>query len=115
MPHGHGPSASGRHLGALGAAFAITATFMVVELAAGLATSSLALLSGAAPMVTDVVGVGLGLLALLAARRATPGGRRRCGLYRGEVLAALANAVLLFGVAASVLVEAVLRFTDPPA
>jgi cobalt-zinc-cadmium efflux system protein len=115
MSHGHGHSASGRHLGALGAAFAITATFMVVELAAGLATSSLALLSDAAHMVTDVVGVGLALLAILAARRATPSASRTFGLYRAEVLAALANAVLLFGVAAYVLVEAALRFADPPA
>ncbi|HEY4419790.1 MAG TPA: cation diffusion facilitator family transporter, partial [Pseudonocardia sp.] len=40
--------------------------------------------------------------------------RRTFGLYRAEVLAALANAVLLFGVAAWVVVEAVHRFTDPP-
>jgi cobalt-zinc-cadmium efflux system protein len=114
MGHGHA-SASGRHLGALTAAFVITAAFMVVELATGLATSSLALLSDAAHMVTDVVGVGLALVAILAARRASPRASRTFGLYRAEVLAALANAVLLFGVAAYVLVEAVLRFADPPA
>jgi len=116
MDHGHGhASASGRHLGALTAAFVITAAFMVVELATGLATSSLALLSDAAHMVTDVVGVGLALVAILAARRAKTRASRTFGLYRAEVLAALANAVLLFGVAAYVLVEAVLRFADPPA
>ncbi len=114
MDHGHA-SASGRHLGALTAAFAVTAAFMVVELATGLATSSLALLSDAAHMVTDVVGVGLALVAILAARRASPRASRTFGLYRAEVLAALANAVLLFGVAAYVVVEAVLRFRDPPA
>jgi cobalt-zinc-cadmium efflux system protein len=116
MGHGHGQaSASGRHLGALTAAFVITAAFMVVELTAGLATSSLALISDAAHMVTDVVGVGLALVAILAARRASPRASRTFGLYRAEVLAALANAVLLFGVAGYVLVEAVLRFRDPPA
>jgi len=122
MGHEHS-SASGRHLGALTAAFAITAAFMVVELAAGLATSSLALLSDAAHMVTDVVGVGLALLAILAAKRAATRraaakrsrAGRTFGLYRAEVLAALANAVLLFGVAGYVLFEAVQRFANPPA
>jgi cobalt-zinc-cadmium efflux system protein len=114
MSHGHG-SASGRHVGALTAAFAITAAFMVVELAVGIATSSLALISDGAHMVTDVVGLGLALLAILAARRARHTASRTFGLYRAEVLAALANAVLLFGVAAYVLIEAGRRFDEPPA
>jgi cobalt-zinc-cadmium efflux system protein len=112
MGHEH---AGGRHLGALTAALTITAAFTVVELAAGLATSSLALISDAAHMVTDVVGVGLALLAILAAKRARRRAGRTFGLYRAEVLAALANAVLLFGVAGYVLVEAVQRFANPPA
>jgi cobalt-zinc-cadmium efflux system protein len=116
MGHGHGhASASGRHLGALTAAFAITAAFTVVELVAGIATSSLALLSDAAHMVTDVIGVGLALIAILAARRARRTAARTFGLYRAEVLAALANAVLLFGVAAYVILEALRRLADPPA
>jgi cobalt-zinc-cadmium efflux system protein len=116
MTHGHGhASASGRHLGRLTAAFAVTAVFMVVEVAAGIATSSLALISDGAHMITDVIGVGLALLAILAAQRARPSAGRTFGLYRAEVLAALANAVLLFGVAGYVLFEAVQRFRDPPA
>jgi cobalt-zinc-cadmium efflux system protein len=124
MGQGHGPgvavatSAAGRHIGPLTAAFGITAAFTAVELVVGLATSSLALLSDAAHMLTDVVGVGLALTAILVARRAgqRPGSPSRTfGLYRAEVLAALANAVLLFGVAGYVLFEAVDRLTDPPA
>lgn len=138
MGHGHGHghrSASGRHLGALTGAFVLTAAFMVVEVTTGIATSSLALISDAAHMVTDVVGLGLALLAILAANRtadraanraadraaqragnrAGRGQGRTFGLYRAEVLAALANAVLLFGVAGYVLYEAVQRFRDPPA
>jgi cobalt-zinc-cadmium efflux system protein len=107
-------SASGRHLGRLAAAFTVTAVFMVVEIVAGIATGSLALLSDGAHMVTDVLGVGLALAAIVAARRSrrTPG--RTFGLYRAEVLAALANAVLLFGVAGYVLYEAATRFSSPP-
>lgn len=116
MGHGHGhvSSASGRYVGRLTSAFVITAVFMVVELVTGLATGSLALISDGAHMVTDVVGLGLALAAILAARRASHQPDRTFGLYRAEVLAALANAVLLFGVAAYVLVEAAARFANPP-
>lgn len=118
MGHGHGhgvpTSASGKHVGRLAAAFTVTAIFMVVEVTAGLVTGSLALLSDGAHMVTDVLGVGLALAAILAARRAHRQPGRTFGLYRAEVLAALANAVLLFGVAGYVLYEAATRFSAPP-
>lgn len=115
MGHGHGNgSASGRYLGRLVAAFSITAVFMVVELVVGFTTSSLALISDGAHMVTDVVGVGLALAAIVAARRAKQRPGRTFGLYRAEVLAALANAVLLFGAAAYVLIEAGSRLAGPP-
>ncbi|WP_285502741.1 cation diffusion facilitator family transporter [Actinokineospora sp. NBRC 105648] len=120
MGHGHGhgiptASASGRLAGRLWAAFGIAAAIMVVEFAVGVATGSLALISDAAHMLTDVVGVGLALAAIVVARRARSRSNRTFGLYRAEVLAALANAVLLFGVAGYVVAEAVTRFSDPPA
>lgn len=116
MGHGHGvtTSASGRYAGHLAAAFVVTAVFMVVEVVAGITTSSLALISDGAHMITDVLGVGLALAAILAAKRARRRPGRTFGLYRAEVLAALANAVLLFGVAGYVLYEAATRFADPP-
>jgi cobalt-zinc-cadmium efflux system protein len=115
MGHDHGAvSASGRHLGALSAAFTIAAVFMIVELVVGLATSSLALISDAAHMLTDVVGVGLALTAIIVANRSTGRPSRTFGLYRAEVLAALANAVLLFGVAGYVIYEAATRLASPP-
>ena len=73
--------------------------FLVLEVVVGLATSSLALLSDAGHMFTDVLGVGMALAAIAAARGAGTSDRRTFGLYRAEVLAALANAVLLCGVA----------------
>jgi cobalt-zinc-cadmium efflux system protein len=120
MGHGHGHgtavvSAGAQHVWRLWAAFGIAAAFMVLELAVGVLTSSLALISDGAHMLTDVVGVGLALAAILAARRAGTGGGRTFGLYRAEVLAALANAVLLFGVAVYVVFEAVGRLESPPA
>jgi cobalt-zinc-cadmium efflux system protein len=100
---------------ALGASLVVLLAFLVLEVVVGLATGSLALLSDAGHMLTDVLGSAMALAAIVAARRGAPDDRRTFGLYRAEVLAALANAVLLFGVAGWVLVEAVTRFADPPA
>jgi cobalt-zinc-cadmium efflux system protein len=65
-------------------------------------------------MATDAVGLGMALAAIQAASAARTDGTRTFGLYRLEILAALANAVLLFAVAGYVLVEAFIRFGDPP-
>ena len=114
--HAHGggfASAAGRHRRPLVIAFALTATYMVVELVGGLVFGSLALLSDAGHMLTDVVGIGMALAAI----QLTLGERKighTYGLYRLEVLAALANALLLFAVAGYVLFEAYRRFSDPP-
>jgi len=110
--HASAVSAGGRHKRALLRAFALTFAYMVVEAVVAVATGSLALLSDAGHMLTDVVGLGLALAAIQVAQsRRAPS--QTYGLYRLEVLAALANAVLLFLVAAYVLVEAWGRFSDP--
>lgn len=106
-------SAAGRHKGPLLAAFALTALYTAVEVVGGLLTGSLALLSDAAHMGTDVLGLGMALAAIQLTSRPAPA-YRTYGLYRLEVLAALANGVLLIGVAAYVLYEAYQRFLDPP-
>lgn len=85
---------------------------MAVELVGGIASGSLALISDAAHMGTDALGVGMALAAVVAARGGATGSRTY-GLYRLEILAALANTVLLFGVAAFVLWEAIRRWSDP--
>ena len=116
MGHGHGhASASGQHVGRLWAALGLGATFLVVETTIGVATGSLALISDAAHMLTDVIGIGLALAAVILAARNHTNQSRTFGMYRAEVLAALANAVLLFAVAGYVLYEAVERFAAPPA
>ncbi|GLY65230.1 cation diffusion facilitator family transporter [Amycolatopsis taiwanensis] len=117
MEHGHGAhaGASGRYLWRLGAALGVGLAFLVVEVVVGALTGSLALISDAAHMLTDVFGLGISLIAIVLARGSGPTFRRTFGMYRGEVLAALANAVLLFGVAGYVLVEAIGRISEPPA
>lgn len=112
--HAHGTlSAAGRHIRPLVIAFFLTLTFMVVEFVVGFLVNSLALISDAAHMGTDVLGLGLALAAILLARRNT-NPQRTYGLYRLEVLAAVANGLLLFGVAGWVIWEAIKRFGEPP-
>ena len=119
--HAHGPrpgsggSAAGQHRRPLSIAFGLTATYMLAEVVGGLVTGSLALLSDAAHMATDVLGLGLALAAItLAQRPRDRTSQHTYGTYRLEVLAAVVNGLLLFGVGAYVLVEAVRRLTDPP-
>ena len=115
--HDHGGAArraGARHSGRLTVAFVLVAVFFVVEAVAGLLTNSLALLSDAGHMLTDVAGLGMALAAIRLASRGSRHPTRTFGLYRLEILAALANAVLLFGVAGYVLYEAFRRLDDPP-
>ena len=111
--HSHGHSAGAATAGRLTAAFVVLAVFMVVEVVGAIATGSLALLSDAGHMLTDVIGIGMALAAIHLAERGSRRSHRTFGLYRLEILAALANAVLLLGVAVYVLIEAVRRFADP--
>jgi cobalt-zinc-cadmium efflux system protein len=75
-------------------------------------TGSLALLADAGHNFTDVIGIGLSLGAIALATRPASGARTY-GFLRLEILAAVANAVLLFGVAAYVLIEALRRLVAP--
>lgn len=113
--HDHGAMSLGaRHRGRLWAALAITGGIMIVEIGVGLASNSLALLSDAGHMATDALGIGMALTAIIAIRRSRSRQGRTYGLYRLEVLAALANTVLLFGVATWVVIESIGRFHEPP-
>ena len=87
--------------------------FFVVEVVGGLITNSLALLSDAAHMLTDLVGLGMAIAAIHVASRPSARTNRTFGLYRLEILAALTNAVLLLGVGVYVLVEAIMRLREP--
>ena len=113
MAPDHDHSAAAAHRGRLAAVFAITLAVLVVEVVGAALSDSLALLADAGHVLTDGAGIGLALLAIrFAARPATL--QRTFGYYRLEILAAVVNAVLLFGVAGFVLVEAWRRLFDPP-
>jgi len=109
--HGIGPAADRRWLiGAL----ALICALLVGEVVAGLIADSLALLSDAAHMLTDVGALALALIAMRLAAR-PPRGGYTYGLRRAEILSAQANGVTLLLLAAWLGYEAVRRLIDPPA
>ncbi len=115
--HGHASLhtwAGRRHRRRLWGACGVLALSTAGQAVAAWWTGSLALVSDAGHMVTDVVGIVMALAAITAAGRASRDPQRTFGLYRLEVLAALGNAVLLSGVALVVCVEAVRRLDQPP-
>ncbi len=111
--HNHGaPLAQNRRR--LTVAFAITTTILVLEVIGAAITDSLALLVDAGHLLTDAGGLAIALLAAnLIMRPATD--RRTWGFARAEVLAATAQAAVLFGVGLFVLVEGIRRLVTPPA
>ena len=110
---GHVHSAAGAHRGRLRIVLCISAAILVAEVIVGIAANSLALLADAGHVFADVVGTGLALIAIrLAARPATHA--RSFGYYRFEILAAVGNALLLFGIAGYVLFEAARRIVGSP-
>jgi cobalt-zinc-cadmium efflux system protein len=103
-----------KHSRALRIVLVITASFMVVEFVAGRIANSLALLSDAGHMLTDVAALTLALFAAwIAQRPATPD--KTFGYLRLEILAALVNGAALFVVAGVIVWDAVGRLADPPA
>ena len=93
------------------AAFILIAGFMVVEVAGGILSGSLALLADAGHMLTDAASIGLALTAMHFADR-SHSVRRTFGYHRLEILAALVNALALWVIVAWVLFEAYDRFTS---
>jgi cobalt-zinc-cadmium efflux system protein len=115
--HSHAPptgTAAAAYRGRLRVALSITLAVMVVEIVGGVLADSLALIADAAHMATDALGLGMALLAIHFANR-PPTGNRTFGYARAEILAALANCLLLLGVGGYVLYEAIQRFLTPAA
>ncbi|RVX40452.1 cobalt-zinc-cadmium efflux system protein [Nonomuraea polychroma] len=110
--HGHG-HAGGRHRWRLAAAFALIGVFFIVELAFGLLSGSLSLLSDAGHMAADVVTLGAALVATRIATRPDTTGRRSYGSYRAEVFASLLAVAMMLGVSIYVVIEALGRIGGP--
>jgi cobalt-zinc-cadmium efflux system protein len=112
--HSHGHTASREHdRRRLAFTLALTGTILVAEVVGGILSGSLALLSDAGHMLTDLSAQALSFLALLFAARPA-NARRTFGYYRLEILAALLNGMLLAVLAAYILWQAWQRLASPP-
>lgn len=116
MAEGHhhhgGHSHGGAHRRVIAAAFYLTAGYMLVEVAGGLLTGSMALLSDSMHMLTDAVALGMSFFASrLASLKPDPD--RTYGYRRAEVVAALANAMLLWILTGYMMREIYERFHSP--
>ena len=107
--HHHFQSSQAR----LGLAFWTQSAFFVVELVGGILSNSLALLADAGHMLSDVAALGLSLLALRWAWR-RPTAQKTFGYHRLEILVALVNGLVLWGMAGYIFYEAVGRIFQPP-
>ncbi len=94
-------------------ALILVVLYAVVQLVVAFGTDSLSLLSDAGHMGTDSLGLAMALAAIVTASRARRKQRRTYGLYRLEILAALANSVLLLGIAGYAILEGLRRLSDP--
>jgi cobalt-zinc-cadmium efflux system protein len=93
--------------------FSITVFILVAEVAGGIISNSLALLSDAGHVLTDAFALGLSLLAARISRR--PLDRKATyGYYRVGLLAAVVNGLSLLGIAAFIFYESYGRFVSPP-
>lgn len=110
--HDHG-TAEITHEKPLWWAFGLTATFLIAEVIGGLLTNSLALLSDAAHMGTDVIALAISLVAVRLSRK-PPDAKRTYGYARMEAIGAMVNGGMLFLVAGYILWEAIGRFRQPP-
>lgn len=93
-------------------AFFLTLIILAVELTGGLLANSLALLSDAGHVVTDIFALGLAWFAAVQAERPA-NASKTFGYHRVGILAALANAVTLILIAIAIIWEAVQRFQHP--
>ncbi len=94
-------------------ALGITFVFFLLELVGGLLTNSLALLSDAGHMLTDVLALGMSLFAMWFARR-PPTQTHSFGYHRMEIFAAFLNGLTLAGISIYIFIEAYHRLHSPP-
>jgi cobalt-zinc-cadmium efflux system protein len=106
-------SSASRHIRRLIWVLALTASFVVIEVIGGVWTGSLALLADAGHMLADAGALSMSLLAMRFAQK-PPTVMNTYGYLRTEILAALANGMVLFLVAGYILYEAFHRVWAPP-
>ncbi|MDZ4092911.1 MAG: cation diffusion facilitator family transporter [Arthrobacter sp.] len=111
--HTHGLTGTARHRKRLVAVLAITLAVVLIQIVGALISGSLALLADAGHMLSDAAGVFIALLAAWIATRPASD-QRTYGYQRAEVLAALANALVLIVISVVIFTEAIRRLGSAP-
>ena len=114
MATGHDHGGADTRVSRMVIAAAILGAFFALELSTALLIDSIALLADAGHMLTDLVAMFMGLTAVLLARHGSASPARTYGWHRAEVFTAVANAVLLIGVAGFILYESFERLGRAP-
>lgn len=110
--HSHTPEMSHDNERKVLLSFGLIFTFMLVEVAGGLISGSLALLADAGHMLTDAGALALAYMAFRFGRRGADS-RRTFGYMRFEVVAGFINAITLFAIVGWIVFEAWRRFHAP--
>lgn len=110
MAHAH--EADESNLRRVMIALVLTGTFMLVEIAGGIISGSLALLADAGHMLTDTMALALAAMAFHVAKR-PPDGKLTFGYQRFQILAAFVNGLSLLVIVGWILFEAVSRLISP--
>lgn len=110
MAHAH--EADESNLRRVMIALVLTGTFMLVEIAGGIISGSLALLADAGHMLTDTMALALAAMAFHVTKR-PPDGKLTFGYQRFQILAAFVNGLSLLAIVGWILFEAVSRLISP--
>ncbi len=114
MASGHAHRHTDSRLSRMVVGAAILSAFFAIELTTAVMINSIALLADAGHLLTDLAALFMGVAAVVLARRGSTSPSRTYGWHRAEVFTAVANAVLLIGVATFILTEAIRRIGTAP-
>jgi cobalt-zinc-cadmium efflux system protein len=114
--HGTGSHSHGRgaHRGRLAMVLVLALFSTVAEIVGSWLADSLALWADAGHMFSDAAALGLSLFAAWIAER-PPTPEHSYGYRRAEILAALVNAATLIAISIVIFIQAIKRFSEPPA
>jgi zinc transporter 2 len=87
--------------------------FMIVEIIGGIMSGSLAILTDAAHLLSDLAGFAISIVALVIGARA-PTNSLTFGYHRAETVGALASVILIWALTIWLIYEAILRIINPP-
>jgi len=92
---------------------ALSTTYFLTELIVGIVSNSMALAADAFHMLSDVLAMAVGIIAIRAAASAAPTHDNTYGYQRAELLGALANSVFLLALCFTIVIDAIKRLVEP--